>query len=126
MKSGNSRGFTLIEVVIAMFILAFVFTAIISAFRTTVDNVSFVEEHQLAYWVGDNYLVQKLTESTFPKLGQTRSTSKMANRNWLVVANVEQTLDKNTRKITLEVFASARPDKPIVELSGYKSKVVNW
>ena len=125
MKQVN-QGFTLIEVIVALFVLSFAMVAIMQLLKSTSTAMVVLKQYQVAQWVGSNYLVQAQIETKFPKLGTSSSVTKMANSTWYVDAEVVGTPDKNIRKILVQVFDRKESKKAIFSANGYRSRLVQW
>ncbi len=83
MKSVRQRGFTLLEVLVALAIVAIALGAGIKAAGSNVDNVAYLRDRTLAHWVAMNKLAEMETMKKFPSPGTTeRGTMLMAEHEW--------------------------------------------
>ena len=128
MKSPSRQmaGFTLIEVIVALFILSFALVSSIQLFKNTSHGMVFLKQHQVAHWVGMNYLTQQQIDPSFPKIGITSSKTEMLGKTWYVDAQVIKTPDENIRKILVQVFDKKGDKEPIFSANGYKSRLIQW
>lgn len=76
-------GFTLIEVLVALVIVAFGMSALLAALSSSADNISALREKTLAEWVGLNQIADARLLPNAPQLGSTEGDVKgFGNGNW--------------------------------------------
>lgn len=77
-------GFTLLEVMIALLILAISLTAVYTALTQSIRNVSHLENKMFAQWVGMNILTQFQVGINKPSRDLQSTSGDMAlfNRQW--------------------------------------------
>lgn len=122
MQSIN-RGFTLIEVMLAMAIFSIAGVALLATATTNFTNLSLLEEKMLANWVASNQLVEaKLTESWPPK-NNKKGEEELAGQTWFWQQKVIKTTDNDLRALSVEVRKNEKAEKAIVSLLTYVSKV---
>ncbi len=67
----RQQGFTLIEVLIALAVVAVALPALVTRVQSVSDNVGYIEEKTYAYWVAQNklqeYLIENQIRNTVPK-----------------------------------------------------------
>jgi general secretion pathway protein I len=98
----TERGFTLLEVMIAVTIFAVVATTIANVSSQTVSNLLVIEEKTLAALVAENRLAE-MRLAGYPNVSQTNDTFDMANREWFIRTEVEETPFPDTRRVTVAV-----------------------
>lgn len=115
----SSKGFSLIEVLVAMVILSFALTAAIQSFITVANNTNSLRRHHIAYWVGSNYLATQVIDGSAGG-SLTSSVTTMAGKDWFVDAKVVPTMLPQVEKILVQVFDQSGDSDPIVVINGYK------
>ncbi|MFM2480596.1 type II secretion system minor pseudopilin GspI [Celerinatantimonas sp. YJH-8] len=75
----HNRGFTLLEVIVAMAVLAIAGLSLIQAGNAHLGHVSHLERNAVADWVADNVLVDARLKS---KLEASQGQVTMAGRVW--------------------------------------------
>jgi general secretion pathway protein I len=99
----HSRGFTLLEVLVALIVFAIAALSLLSAQNSQISTDQHLEEKTLAHWVALNQLADMRLQKAFPETGQGETTVKMAGRNWLVRTKVQGTPSNNVRLLIISV-----------------------
>ena len=125
-RNSKSRGFTLVEIMIALAIFAIVSAALIRNASMTVHQTSLVRDRTLAWWVAENHLNEMRflprDDDAFPSIGSDRISVRMARRDWELLVQVTQTENINMRRIEISVYKDVEPDAPLIILSGFLGK----
>jgi general secretion pathway protein I len=114
-------GLTLIEVLIALAIIAIALTAVIKATSQTIRGTTHLQTKTIAMWVGQNVLnearLNLLPLSTTP----TSQSTLMLNQTWYWQATKESTPNKRIKKISVRVYTHEADDDatPIIQLETY-------
>lgn len=115
----TKRGFTLIEVLIALVILAIALTAVIKATSGVARNAVYLQDKTAAQWVALNvynqYALGLLTIS--PTLETTQSSTTMFQKNWHWNALFSPTQNDTVINIQVQVRANVG-QKPIATILG--------
>lgn len=99
----NSRGFTLLEVMVAMTIFAIAGMALIQATATQTATLSTLESRTFARWVAENQLAQATLEQRWPQESWVNGESDMAGQRWYWRWQGVKTGDENLRAMDVEV-----------------------
>jgi general secretion pathway protein I len=76
-------GFTLIEVLVALVIVAFGMSAVLAALTSSADNISALREKSLAEWIAMNQIADERLNLNPPKPGSTEGDVKgFGNEDW--------------------------------------------
>lgn len=110
MKRRRVRGFTLLEVLVALAIFATVAGAVLSAAARSLNNAGRLTEMTLAGWIADNRLTELQLDGETAALGRQTQKLDYANRQWQLETEVESTSDPALRRITVWV---ARADASV-------------
>ena len=100
----RQRGFTLLEVLIALAVLALSMGAVIKATGDYTGNQAWLRDRTIAMWVARNVLVRFQVEKAWPKVGERKGTQEMANREWRWLAGISQTDEAELRRLDVEVY----------------------
>jgi general secretion pathway protein I len=116
------RGFTLLEVLVALAIIAIALTAAVRAAGVSLDSSAQVKERMLASWVAQNRLAELTARHAFPELGTRSGTAAQAGRTftWEEITGV--TPNQNFRRVEIRVRAAGQ-EHVAATLVGYLAQV---
>ena len=104
----RARGFTLIEVLIAVTILAIAMGAVISGMARYADNAAYLREKTVGLWVAHNRLSEIELEAGWPAIGKSDGDVDMAGADWRWFVTVTETADPDVRRVEIRVQAKGR------------------
>ena len=120
------NGFTLVEVMVAMAIVALAVSSLLFSVGKQVDNSAYLREKILAQWVALNVLQEaQLTARATEKFPDEKTSGdiKLADRQWQWEMQSSKTDDKDIVQLDINVFAGEnRNDDPVTSVSGYIDK----
>jgi general secretion pathway protein I len=96
------RGFTLLEVMVALAIFATLAAAVLSASQYALKYSMGVEQRVFAAWLADNQLNQLRLQSAWP-IGQQQFVLHMDRRDWLVRQSITASREPRLLKVEIEV-----------------------
>lgn len=114
-----SHGFTLVEVMVAVVIVAVGMGAAILAVSQNVYNASYLREKIMASWVAENRLTELRLSGTTPKVEETTGDAEMGDVRWLWRQKVSETGVANLLRIDIQVSSELEPEGTLVSLSGF-------
>jgi general secretion pathway protein I len=113
-------GFTLLEVLVALAVLALSMGAIIKAVGGYTSNQAYLRDRTLATWVARNVLVDQQVKDAWPSVGELKDTTEMGGREWRWIGTVSQTDEEDLRRLDVKVRPiDAEDAEPIAVLSGF-------
>ncbi len=119
-SSRPSRGFTLVEVVAALAIMAIGMLAVFKTIGDTAGNVSSLRDRSFAAWIADNRITEIRLSGRMPSVDETEGDVEFAGRNWHWVAAVAQTPVEGLRRIDVRVRRdSDAADSALVTMAGF-------
>jgi general secretion pathway protein I len=77
-----SRGFTLVEVLVALVIVAFGMGAVLASLSSAADSIMRLREQTFAEWVGFNQLSATRLQASLPSTGDTSGVVDFASGRW--------------------------------------------
>ncbi len=120
-----ARGFSLIEVVIALAVLAIALSALINSASTATANTISLRDKTLAHWVAMNKLAEIRLAGEWPKLGISKGKSRLADREWEVESTISGTPEPAIRRIDVRVRKPGDPkETSLTLLTGFINKPV--
>lgn len=122
----STRGFTLIEVLAAVAILAIAMAALISGMARYAGNASHLREKTLALIVAHNRLAQFELEPAWPSEGRSDGDTELGGIRWRWEAEVKKTPDDSLRRVDISVHREDDKEKSTVaNLSGFVADLGN-
>lgn len=99
----RAGGFTLIEIIVAVAILAVAMAALITGMARYAANAAALREKTVALWVAHNRLTEIGLEPGWPDLGASDGDVEMAGIEWRWDVTVAETPDPRVRRIDIDV-----------------------
>ncbi len=119
--SGRARGFTLVEVLVALMIVALALSALMIAVSGTARTSGYLRDKTLAQWMALNRLSE--VRLNVNKFGQNTDTGelKFAGRTWHYDTRYFDTSIATMKRVVVRVYAGDAKTKgnPIVESTGF-------
>ena len=109
----GEEGFTLIEVLVALVILAVAAAGLIAAAEAHVDSIRGLEARAAAQWVAENRIIELIVSSDpEPRLSET---VEMLGQSWTVTLARRQNDDPELQAMTISVTQEGEPE-PLVTM----------
>ena len=120
----SRHGFTLIEVLVALVIVAMGVAAVMSALLSAATGTERLRERAFAEWVAANRVIETRLAREFPAIGRSEGTASMGNREWAWRQEVRRTAVEGVVQIIVEVRAkdAAASDGWLVSLRGARGR----
>lgn len=118
----SSRGFTLLEVLVALAIVTLALAALVRAGGQAGDVTGRMERKTLAHWVAMNQLDQLQATRSWPAPGEQSGLIAMAGENWQWRRRVVATQDPQVRRVELTVGRDGEPR--LAEVTGFLARRV--
>jgi len=115
----RSRGFTLIEVLVALTILAVALAAAVRSAGVAADTTSDLKERLLAGWIAQDRLAEYAVRPLWPDIGTRQGDADQAGMQFVWRETVSGTPNARFRRVEVQVFPARRPDRSVARLVGY-------
>ncbi|MFO1427525.1 MAG: type II secretion system minor pseudopilin GspI [Steroidobacteraceae bacterium] len=105
----RARGFTLIEVLVALVIVAAGAAAVLAALSSAATSTSYLRDKTFAQWIADNRMSETRLASTAPATGTRSGDVEFGGQRWQWQQRITDTEFPGVRRIDVSVrpFASA-------------------
>jgi general secretion pathway protein I len=114
------RGFTLIEVLAALVIVALGMLGVIEAVTQSARNGTYLREKTLAHWIAMNVVTERRLQPSAPAIGETSGDVDFAGSRWHWRLRVTQTQLESMRRMDVAVRAASSPeDSSLATLTGF-------
>ena len=116
MRPQHSRGFTLLEVLVALVIVGTALTAGLRAVGSLTANSADLRASMMATWSAENRLVQIRLGREFPEIGRRSFPCPQGDLNFICEEEVFTSPNPLLRRIEVSVFDVDNPGRRIVKL----------
>ena len=118
----RSRGFTLIEVMVALSIFAEVSVALLRNTTMSVRQAGMIQDRTIAWWLAENEMTSlrllPRNDDNYPSAGVNREYVEVGDTSWEIETTVEATENDFVRRIVINVYKASREDSN-AELIGF-------
>lgn len=104
------RGFTLIEILVAVAVLAIALSAILAGMTHYAASASRLKQKTVALWVAHNRLTELELQPAAPPIGKSDGDADMAGLQWKWFVESKTTPDVRLRRVDIRVQAAGSGD----------------
>ena len=115
----RQRGFTLVEILVALAIVAVALSAGMRALAQATDGSTLLKQRTLALWVAQNRLAALQLAARPPDVGSDQGVEEQAGRRFAWRETITATPNPAFRKIEIVVVDPAMPEYALSTLVGY-------
>ncbi len=121
MSMRGQRGFTLVEVLVALMIVALSLAALMSSISSTVRGSEYLRDKTIAQWIAMNRIVE--ARLNIQKFGESKDKGEVefANRKWRFDTRYFETDNATIRRVVVRVWpGTAKPGAgPLAESASF-------
>jgi len=117
-RSMPSRGFTLLEVLVAMVIIGIALLALASTGSRQVRQLGELQEQTLAHWVAQNVITEFRLSNGHP-VGETHGVEKMGDRNWYWYLNAAPASDPLLLRLDAVIYSDPQQQNLVLAETGF-------
>lgn len=121
----RARGFTLLEVLVALAILALSAAAVLRQTQLGIKQQQQLELKSYALAIADDALATMLAQTDWPPIGRNEQKQEFQSQQWLIVTDVQSAPDPDLRKIEMSVALvreGEREPTPLLRLTTYRGE----
>jgi len=121
----SASGFTLIEVLAALVIVALGMLGVIEAVSQQARNGAYLREKTIAHWIAMNVVTEQRLQPAPPPVADSSDEVEFAGQRWRWSMRVTQTEVQSLRRMDVSVRpADARDDVVLASVSGFYGSAV--
>lgn len=120
-RGARLRGFTLLECLVALAVLAVALSAALRAAGATAHSAATLREHTLASWVAQNRLAELRATDTWPALGNHQGEARQGGQTYIWRETVARTPNPLFRRVDVQVF-DASGQRALSSLAGFVAR----
>jgi len=117
----RSSGFTLIEVLVALAIIAISMGAALNTSGSQASNAAYLKQKTIAHWVAMNEMTQFQIEKSITETGKRDGDTEMAGQKWYWTRKITKTEFENIFEIEFKVYAGKDRKATLTRLVSYAS-----
>jgi general secretion pathway protein I len=114
----RQTGFTLIEAMVALVIVALGMMAVNTQLNRYAANAAYVEQKTLASWIATNKLTELSVAATWPSVGDYAEDVEFAGQQWRCDIEVSETPVANLHRVDVSVRLLTDPERVVHKVSG--------
>lgn len=117
-----TQGFTLLEVLVALAVLAVAMAAAIKVSSSHTENLGYLRDRTLAHWVAMNVITEVQVQGEWLATGKREGEMEMAEEAWFWRLEIANTMESELRRLEVEVRRDKDAEQPISVLTGFLAK----
>jgi len=131
-KNKSSSGFTLVEILVALTIIAIAMGALIKSTGSHTASASYLKQKTIAHYVAMNEIKKLHIQNEFPAIGTEKKSTDMAGQTWYWKREIEETGLQNPytgkpakimRQVDITVYSDEDYEKSLTKLNGFIIKI---
>jgi general secretion pathway protein I len=113
----QTRGFTLLEAMVALVIVALGMMAVNTQLNRYTAAAIYTEQKTLASWIASNKLTELSIAATWPEVGEHDEDVDFAGQKWRCAIKVQETPVMNLHRVDVSVYLAADPEHVVHKVS---------
>jgi len=114
----TNKGFTLIEVMVAMAIAALGLAAVAASVSQMIDAGAAMQQRTYASWIAQNQIAEMRLANVVPEISETSGDTIFASREWIWRATISETGVENLFRVDVQV-GLADGDENVRTVTGF-------
>lgn len=122
MKSTFQSAFTLLEIMVALAIIAIAMGAILENTTASTRNAQYLQDKTVAGWIALNEINLMRAKREWDGRTSKQGRVEMAQREWVWKMKISKTPNTHVRKLEIEVFAENDQEQSFANMMSYMAK----
>ncbi len=106
----RNRGFTLIEVLVALVVATLALGAVLAAVSQMADTGLTLRERTYASWIGQNKITELRLANVIPNVSESNGEIEYAGQEWAWIANISETGIENLFRVDVDISRPGSDD----------------
>jgi general secretion pathway protein I len=106
----RNRGFTLIEVLVALVVATLALGAVLAAVSQMADTGLTLRERTYASWIGQNKITELRLANVIPDVSESNGEIEYAGQEWAWIANISETGIENLFRVDVDISRPGSDD----------------
>jgi general secretion pathway protein I len=117
----KTSGFTLIEIMVAMAIIAIALASLMKASGNHTHSAAYLKAKTLAHYVAMNEVTRLQLSNEWPDLGSSNKSTEMAGIEWYWTRQVEKTGDEsgNIRGVKFTIYQDDKRTRNLAQVQAF-------
>lgn len=112
-------GFTLVEVLVAMTIIAVGVSALVGSAGSSAWRADYLREREFGRWVASNVLTELQVLPAWPSVGTKNTEVEMGTFTWYVRTRTQAVSDPDLRRLDVEVRREKDAENYVYVVTGF-------
>lgn len=121
-QRSKQHGFTLLEILVALAIVAVALGAVISEVSRHLINTAQLRDRTIAHWVAMNLIAEQQINNKWPSVSNVKGSTTMAKQEWFWTLVITDTADNSIRRLDITVDSSKDSKTPQSSMIAYLGK----
>lgn len=122
-RASRAGGFTLVEVLVALAIVAVAMAASVRAVGMMAGNNALLRDKSLAMLAAENQMAELRLEEVFPNAGRDSVPCPQGRLSLVCERRFSNSMNASFRQVTIRVHPAAEPGNTLAQLSGLLGRV---
>ena len=119
--TGRQRAFTLLEVLVALAVLALGMGTVLKVTVGQSDQLAYLRDKTIALWIAENK-VNEIRLAGWPATGTRSGHTLMAKKEWRWEIRVSNTADAELRRLDVSVNSADTSGEPLLRFIAFSAK----
>lgn len=126
-RHAKINGFTLIEVMVALAIIAIALASLIKASGSHTSSAGYLKTKTLAHYVAMNEIADIQIKNSWPAVGEIKKSTEMAGREWYWTRTIAKLNEDNDyiRSIKFTVYLDENRQRNLAQVEAYIGNPAN-
>lgn len=116
---GAERGFTLLEVLVALIIIGLGMMAVFGQLNQMLTTVARLRDKTFATWIAVDRITEMQAIGEFPRIGERSDDLEMARSEWAYTIKISAIPNMDIRRVDVSVSFVDTPKDILAEVAGF-------